>query len=420
VNVQEALSYKFEDRQVTYNRRDAILYAIGVGSSDLRYVYENDEHFGVLPTFPVVWGQKGTSFDIVPFGTNMALPGIICDPNMILHGEQGVEIFNKIPVEATLTGKTKILGVYDKGSGALVVQETAFFEGSKLIARTQSSIFIRGIGGFGGDKGPSENFKPPARAPDAEEKEKTGDNQAQIYRLSADYNPLHIDPEIAQMVGFPRPILHGLASYGFSVRAVMRRFCNNDASKVKAVKARFSAPVLPGDTLITQMWKEGSRVFFNVKSVEQGKVVINNAYVDIVGDSPSPSSPSPSPSASASASASAAAGPEVKSSIVFAGMAQVLEKHPEVGKKINAVYQFNLTGAKPTSYVLDLKQGKIYEGTFSGKPDITLTVSDDDYFDMATGVIDPQTAFLKGKVKITGNIMLAQKLNMIQQAAAKL
>jgi len=416
VDVKQALSHKFADGKASYNRRDAILYALGVGATDLKFVYELDDSFSILPTYPVVLGQKGASYDIVPFGANMELPGINFDPMMILHGEQYLEI-NKhpLPLQANWITKPKIIGVYDKGKGALVLNETKFIDQTgDTVVRTVSSIFIRGIGGFGGEKGPSENFEPPKRNPDAVQVEKTLESQALIYRLSADYNPLHIDPMVASMASFPKPILHGLCTFGFAGRAVLKHFCGDNPSKFKAIKVRFASPVYPGETLITEMWREKSRVFLQVKVQERNVVVINNAYVDIIGEplsvalAQSPSEGEP---------------PVLKSAIVFEAMGQAIEKHPDIAKKINAVYQFNITGPHATTYTLDLKNGKIYKGppvAPTTKPECTMTVSDDDYFDMATGKIDSQTAFLKGKVKITGNILLAQKLNLIQQAAAKL
>jgi 3-hydroxyacyl-CoA dehydrogenase/3a,7a,12a-trihydroxy-5b-cholest-24-enoyl-CoA hydratase len=408
--VQKALNHKFEDSKVSYTKRDVILYALGAGASELKFVYENDDNFSALPTYPVVLPQKGTSNDVVPFGSNMELPGLNFDPMMILHGEQYVEIKKPIPTHGSFTARPKIIGVYDKGKGALVLMETSLLDDKgETVTRSVGGIFIRGLGGFGGDRGPSENINIPNRAPDAQYSQKTSEFQALIYRLSADYNPLHVDPQMATMVGFKKPILHGLCTFGHAGRAVLSQFCDNDPKRFKAIKARFASPVYPGETLVTEMWRESpTRVVFRTKVQERDVIVINNSYVDIDGGSNS------SPAQDLSSE------PALKSSIIFTAMSQTIETHPEVAKKVNAIYQFNLTGPTPTTYTVDLKNCKIYQGEPTTKPDCVLTISDEDYFDMATGKIDPQTAFLKGKLKVKGNIMLAQKLSIIQQAASKL
>jgi len=280
------------------------------------------------------------------------------------------------------------------------------------VARTVSSIFIRGLGGFGGPRGPtSTSIQLPTRAPDAIQLEKTSDHQAWIYRLSADYNPLHIDPAVAEMVGFKKPILHGLCTFGFSTRAILKCFCNNDPANFKSIRVRFISPVYPGETLVTEMWKEGKQILFQTKVQERNVIVIGNASAEIIETNSKKDS-------------SLSSEPELKSAIVFAAMEQALEKHPDLVKKINGVFQFNLTGPHPTTYVVDVKNGKgaIIKGPppASIKPDCIMTVSDEDYFEVATGKLDSQVAFLKGKIKISGNIFLAQKLNLIQTAAAKL
>jgi len=220
VDVQKALSAKFPDRPLAFNQRDVIIYALGVGAQDLKYVYENADNFSALPTYPVVLMMKGDSFDVVPFGSGMAMPGIEgFDPMMILHGEQVLELKKPVPSSAKWIARTKIIGVYDKGKGALVVTETNMIdEKGEVAVRAVSSTFIRGIGGFGGPRGPKEGEETitiPNRAPDAVESEPTCAHQAWIYRLSADYNPLHIDPDVATMAGFKKPILHGLCSFGW-------------------------------------------------------------------------------------------------------------------------------------------------------------------------------------------------------------
>jgi len=279
------------------------------------------------------------------------------------------------------------------------------------VARTLSSIFIRGLGGFGGPRGPtSTSTELPSRAPDAIQTEKTSEHQAWIYRLSADYNPLHIDPAVAEMVGFKKPILHGLCTFGFSTRAILKSFCNNDPANFKSIRVRFISPVYPGETLVIEMWKDGNKILFQTKVKERNVVVIGNASAEIIEAN--------------STNSSSSSEPELKSAIVFAAMEQALEKHPDLVQKLKAVFQFNLTGPNPATYVVDVKNGKgaVIKGPPPAgvKPDVVMTVSDDDYFEVATGKLDSQVAFLKGKIKISGNILLAQKLNLIQTAASKL
>eukprot|EP01102_Stenamoeba_stenopodia_P006485 TRINITY_DN1778_c0_g1_i7.p1 TRINITY_DN1778_c0_g1~~TRINITY_DN1778_c0_g1_i7.p1 ORF type:complete len:310 (-),score=58.91 TRINITY_DN1778_c0_g1_i7:45-932(-) len=285
VNVAKVLATQFEPVPVSYTRRDLILYALGVGASELKFTYENDEAFSALPTYPVVLGMKGTTSDVVPFGSGyQAIEEFPIDPAMILHGEQSLELLaGALPLEGRFTNKSKIIGLYDKGKGAVMVTETLTYdERDTPLVRAVSSIFVRGAGGFGGDRGPSGVAnQPPNRAPDAVVTEKTTDNQALLYRLSGDYNPLHIDPEMATMVGFKKPILHGLCTFGFAARAVLKQYLNNNTKLFKAISVRFANPVYPGETLATEMWKEGNKIIFQVKVVERNVVVVSNGCVDV-------------------------------------------------------------------------------------------------------------------------------------------
>jgi 3-hydroxyacyl-CoA dehydrogenase/3a,7a,12a-trihydroxy-5b-cholest-24-enoyl-CoA hydratase len=151
----------------------------------------------------------------------------------------------------------------------------------------QFSVFIRGIGGFGGDKGPATDPNlPPKRVPDAVFSEKTSPNQALLYRLSGDVNPLHADPSMAAMGGFDRPILHGLCTFGYAGRAILKSFCNGDPSKMKSIRARFTKHVFPGDTIVTLMWKENSKVFFQCIVSERPGYVLSGGCAEIIVDSP--------------------------------------------------------------------------------------------------------------------------------------
>lgn len=276
------------DDQFCFTSKDLILYALGVGatvtnSSDLRFLYENDPEFTAIPSFFVM---PGLLLSMTSNLVSSALPEGKADLTNILHGEQYLEICDDIPTSGKLNTNGQVFDVMDKGSGAVVVTNcNSYDENGRLLVKNQSSIFIVGAGKFGGRKSPKEGVVAtvpnPSRAPDSSIQYKTSENQAALYRLSGDFNPLHIDPNFAAIAGFKTPILHGLCSLGFSVRGVLAKYANNNSALFKAVKARFAAPVLPGQTLKINMWKQGHRIHFKTSIVETGKDVITGAYVDL-------------------------------------------------------------------------------------------------------------------------------------------
>jgi multifunctional beta-oxidation protein len=207
---------------------------------------------------------------------------------MLLHGEQYLEILQyPIPTSATLISYPKLLEVVDKGKSAVVVSgvTTVVKETGKPLFYNESTIFLRGSGGFGGvkkgaDRGASTAvYIPPKRAPDVVVEEKTTEEQAAIYRLSGDYNPLHIDPSFAKMGGFKAPILHGLCFFGIAGKAIYQQF-----GAFKNIKVRFAGTVVPGETLVTEMWKVGPKVVFQTKVKETGKLCISGAGAELVGE----------------------------------------------------------------------------------------------------------------------------------------
>jgi len=285
VDVGLALSYKFEPVTITYTEHDVILYALGVGEGKnftdqkcLRFTYENHPNFSPLPTMAVVICSG-------LLGQVVSIPGLNINPMMLLHGEQYLEIRGPIPPAATLTSNAHVSSIYDKGRGALVnVDVTTFDQATgKEICWNQFSFFCRGIGGFGGDRGPAENAVPiPNRPPDAVHEEKTHPEQALLYRLTGDVNPLHADPEMAALGNFDRPILHGLCTFGFAGRAVLHHFCESEPSRFKAIRVRFSRHVFPGETIITEMWRVNpTRVVFQCRVKEREGIVLSNAYVEL-------------------------------------------------------------------------------------------------------------------------------------------
>ncbi|KAG8905550.1 hypothetical protein FRB99_008749 [Tulasnella sp. 403] len=262
-----------------YTERDVILYNLGIGATEkeLHWVFENDENFQAIPTFGVIpqfQASAGVSYDWLP-GFN---------PAKLLHGEQFLSVKKRIPTSGTLTNHVKLLEVLDKGkAAAATVQVETRDEKGEVVFENQSTVFLRGCGGFGGrktgqDRGAATAANvPPKRQPDAVVEEKTSESQAALYRLSGDLNPLHILPEFAAIGGFDKPILHGLCSLGIAGKHVLKTF-----GGWKDIKTRFAGVVVPGQTLVTEMWKEGDKVIFVSKVKETGKVALSSAAVTLV------------------------------------------------------------------------------------------------------------------------------------------
>lgn len=257
-----------------YGDREVMLYALGIGfgrdplnEAELPFVYENG--LRTIPTLSTVvsWG----SAIIGRTGINYL---------MVLHGEQRLTVHRPMPIEAELTADERIAGAWDKGEkGAIIVIEKTLRlkgTGEKLCTLAATTV-ARGDGGFGGPReGAPEPHPLPARTPDLTHDCDTRPDQAFLYALSGDRNPLHRDPRVAKMAGFPRPILHGLCTYGTAARAVISTVCKYDADRIKTFDSRFSAPVFPGETIATEIWVDGSIVSFRSKVRERDVVVINN------------------------------------------------------------------------------------------------------------------------------------------------
>jgi acyl dehydratase len=266
--------------EVSWNSKDALLYAVGIGAghNDLPFTTENSKDIEqlVYPTFPVVvgWGRGSAMGQIGSF-----------NPAMLVHGQQAVTLHRPIPVEGTVTLTSTITGIYDKVSAAVVVSETrAVMDGEPLYTNVGSS-FMRGEGGWGGDRGPSgPKNVPPERPCDHEVTYVTDRDQAFVYRLSGDRNPLHTDPAFAAMGGFDTPILHGLCSYGFTARALLSALCDNDPARFQHIEGRFASPVIPGDALRVRMWStESGEAMFTTSARPAGggdeRVVIDQGLV---------------------------------------------------------------------------------------------------------------------------------------------
>jgi len=257
-----------------YDDRDVMLYALGVGAGpdELQYVYERGlkvvPTFGVVPAFPAL----------------MSLVTVVkVNPVMLLHGEQRIEVKKAFPIAAKVTTMSTIRAIYDKGRGALIVAdaETTDEAGEVLCVNTFGA-FVRGEGGFGGDRGPSgPKNVPPERPPDEVVEMQTLPQQALIYRLSGDRNPLHADPNFAKMAGYDQPILHGLCTFGHVARAVIQKYCGGDPDRFKGLDVRFSGVVFPGDKIITEMWKESNTQITLQAKTQRGEVVLGNAAATV-------------------------------------------------------------------------------------------------------------------------------------------
>ena len=280
---EKILNWPFDEVVETYAMRDSIVYALGLGfgfnptdPDELKYVYEDG--LRTFPTMPVVLGHPGPWMTDPESGINYV---------KVLHGEQHLEIHQDLPVEGTVVAENKVTDVVDKGAdkGALIVNERKLYEQASgdLLCTQKSVIFARGNGGFGGPVTASPNpHALPDREPDATVDIPTSTQAALLYRLNGDYNPLHADPAIAEKAGFKAPILHGLASFGIVARAVLQSLNNTDSSRLKSFGLRFSAPVYPGETIRTEIWRDGNEVTFRARVPERDVIALTNG-IAVVG-----------------------------------------------------------------------------------------------------------------------------------------
>lgn len=283
----DILDQRTAPRTFTYGDKDVMLYALGVGmgqdpmnETELPFVYE--KNLKVIPTAATVLAAGARAAanagpaPQMPEGHRPSQINFL----MVVHGEQKVELHKPLPAKGTFTVEGRTIGAYDKGKdkGAVVINESVWTdENGEKVATLTSSTFARGDGGFGGPaEGAPEPHKVPERAPDMSVDFTTREDQALLYRLNGDRNPLHSDPESAKRSGFPRPILHGLCTYGITCRAILQAVTDFDPDQIKSHQARFSAPVFPGDTIAVDIWKDGKEISFEARVKDRNATVIKN------------------------------------------------------------------------------------------------------------------------------------------------
>jgi acyl dehydratase len=280
IDVAKVVGTELPGQVSEWDPDDVILYHLGLGAgvpatdeNELDYCYEMRlkvlPSFGVLPVFSTLTGMVG-------------IDGMSFNPMMLLHGEQEITIHKPLPTRAKVENSARITDVFDKGKGAavVVVAETRDEQGD-LLCTNRFLAFIRGEGGFGGEPGPAPGNEAPDRVPDVVAESTTLPQQALLYRLSGDKNPLHVDPNMAKLGGFDTPILHGLCSFGIVCKAAVDKALEGDVTKVGAYAARFAGVVFPGETIVTSMWREGEKILLNAQTKERGMPVITNAAVTV-------------------------------------------------------------------------------------------------------------------------------------------
>ncbi|MBO0680902.1 MaoC family dehydratase N-terminal domain-containing protein [Mycolicibacterium sp. S2-37] len=261
INLDEALGAELPPVEFSWTSSDVQLYHLGLGAGvdpmdqrELRYLTDNTPQ--VLPTF----GNVAQSFHMTE-PPSVQFPGIDIELSKVLHASEAVTVPGPIPPSGTGVAVTRFTDIWDKGKAAVIWSETSVTapDGTPLWTQKRS-IFARGEGGFGGERGPSTSVEPPERAPDAQVDLPILPQQALLYRLCGDRNPLHSDPEFAAAAGFPRPILHGLCTYGIACKAIVDTFLDGDVSRVASYGARFAGVVFPGETLRANVWQDGDRL----------------------------------------------------------------------------------------------------------------------------------------------------------------
>ncbi len=282
-DVAQAMAAELPSVGFSWEPDDVILYHLGVGAgakwtdaAELQYTFE--QNLKVLPTFAVipVFATAGGA---------LKARGIDVKPLSIMHGEHEIVLNGPIPTQAAVRSDCRISGIYDRGSGAVIEIEVATHatDTDELLFTNIWSLFVRGEGGFGGEPGPKNEVVLPERAPDGAVDVPVLPQQAQIYRLSGDRNPYHIDPETASKAGFDQPILHGLCSFGMICKAVVDEMLEGDVTRVARYRSRFAKPVLPGETIDVSFWRDGNRILIGSETRQRSTPVLTNAWLEVFG-----------------------------------------------------------------------------------------------------------------------------------------
>ncbi|MDP6977570.1 MAG: MaoC/PaaZ C-terminal domain-containing protein [Myxococcota bacterium] len=280
IDPSKALGADIGEGTGSWTQDDIILYNLGVGAgnpptdpNELEYTYEKNlkalPSFAVIPTFGSMMGVGG-------------IEGLEFNFAMLLHGEQEIILHKPLPVEAKVTNRGRVAELWDKGKACLCVLEVdTSDENGEPLFTNRYSLFLRGEGGFGGEPGPAAGNVAPDRAPDGRIEVPTLPQQALLYRLSGDKNPLHADPEFAKMAGFDTPIIHGLCSYGVVCKAIVDNCLGGDTTKVAGYAARFAGVGFPGETYLIDYWNEGDKIYVEATSKERDAKIISNCAVTV-------------------------------------------------------------------------------------------------------------------------------------------
>ncbi|EST23862.1 MaoC/PaaZ C-terminal domain-containing protein [Streptomyces roseochromogenus] len=276
IDAAKALAAEPRTGDISWTTKDVQLYHLGIGAAanpdrhspatdpdELRYTLESRLH--VLPSFATVAGSGAPGVI-----SGLSLPGVEVELAKVLHGGQTLEIHRPIPAEGTARATNRLAAVYDKGTAAILVLRTEVADDDGPLWTSDAQIFVRGEGGWGGERGPSMRLEPPVGEPDRTVERPIRPDQALLYRLSGDWNPLHADPEFAERAGFDKPILHGLCTYGITLKAVVDTLLGGDVSRVRSYTTRFAGVVFPGETLRIRMWQGEGGVRVAVSAVERG------------------------------------------------------------------------------------------------------------------------------------------------------
>ncbi|WP_328909899.1 MaoC/PaaZ C-terminal domain-containing protein [Streptomyces sp. NBC_00234] len=280
IDAEKAVAAEPRTAEIRWDHKDIQLYHLGLGAGtpatdpgELRYTLESRLH--VLPSFATV---AGAGMGVVG---GLSSPGVDIDLAAVLHGAQSVRVHRPIPVRGSAVQTSKVAAVYDKGKAAVLVLRTEAADDDGPLWTNEAQIFVRGEGGFGGERGPSTKVSLPAVVPDHTVERRVREDQALLYRLSGDWNPLHADPEFAALAGFDRPILHGLCTYGMTLKAVADTVLGGDVGRIRSFSARFAGVAFPGETLRIEMWTGEGTVSVAVSAVERdGAPVLDSTLVE--------------------------------------------------------------------------------------------------------------------------------------------